>query len=112
VYDSSETIHRSAPSLQPLPSAHRLPAELWGHIGSCLASDGSDILSLTALRAVCRDSAAGLTPLVFHTVVFQDTAPSIERSERVSATRDLGHLACHIRRARCEVKTTGSYSCT
>jgi hypothetical protein len=111
VHDSSAITNRSAPSLLPPPSTSRLPVELWGHIGSCLASDGSNIPSLTALRAVCRDAATGLTPLVFRTVVFQDTAPSIERGERVSATRDLGHLASHIRRARCEIKISLTYEC-
>jgi hypothetical protein len=74
----------------------RLPPEVWGRVARYLA-DGPTLL---ALRAVCSDCTAEVTPLAFRVVCVHNTPASVQRLERLRTGADMEHLFRHVRQAR------------
>jgi hypothetical protein len=81
--DASSGPTRTRPiSAAPLKAPQRLPAELWGRVAHYLYDD---VPALLALRAVCSDCTAELTPLAFRVVWFHDTPASVQRLKGLRA---------------------------
>jgi hypothetical protein len=100
--DASSGPTRTRPiSAAPLKAPQRLPAELWGRVAHYLYDD---VPALLALRAVCSDCTAELTPLAFRVVWFHDTPASVQRLKGLRAGGVVAHLFRHVRQARVLVK--------
>jgi hypothetical protein len=74
---------------------------LWGRVAHYLYDD---VPALLALRAVCSDCTAELTPLAFRVVWFHDTPASVQRLKGLRAGGVVAHLFRHVRQARVLVK--------
>jgi hypothetical protein len=75
----------------------RLPPELWGRVAGHLYDD---VLALLALRAVCNDCTAEVTPLAFRVVWFHDVPASVQRLKGLRNGGVVAHLFCYVRQVR------------